>query len=156
MLFPTPTAKVGSPPNVPPPQTPPWSQPPLSSRPHRPLRREGAVIFDHLTQAEQAMEDAMLRSSSPAPEPVLGKRTCEEDEQTEPDEDATSTPRQSQLPPPSISNVIASTLQYALKKKLRPEQHDEMDAFLLVSSFIITLPALVSEHWSGHDTWSAG
>ena len=37
---------------------------------HCPLQREGAMIL--LSQAEQALRDAMLRSS-PTPEPVLGK-----------------------------------------------------------------------------------
>jgi len=45
-------------------------QPIPSSQPHRPLQREGAVIL--LSSAEQALEDAMMRSS-PMPELVLGK-----------------------------------------------------------------------------------
>jgi hypothetical protein len=108
-------------------------QPIPSSRPQRPLRREGAVII--LTPAEQAMEDAMERSS-PAPEQVLGKRAREVDDpadgnDTEPDDGSplTTLPQ----PEPSISNVLAATLRYMSKKKLRSEQRDEVDAFLLVS-----------------------
>jgi hypothetical protein len=98
------------------------------SRP--PLQREGARYF--LSAAEQAMEDAMLRSSPP-PEMVLGKRTRQGDDDgnidTEPDEDPPST---SQQPlPPTVSNVADASRRYALKKKLRPEQRDEVDAFLL-------------------------
>jgi hypothetical protein len=100
---------------------------------HRPLRREGANIF--LSPAEQAMEDAMMRSS-PTPEPVLGKRTRRVDgptdgNDTEPDNESPSTTQPESLP--SISNVAAATLRYAAKKKLRPEQRDEVDGFLLVS-----------------------
>ena len=95
---------------------------------HRPLQREGARYF--LSAAEQAMEDAMLRSSPP-PETVLGKRTRQggddDNIDTEPDEDPPSTSQQ-----PSVSNVADASRRYALKKKLRPEQRDEMDAFLLV------------------------
>ena len=107
-------------------QTPP--QPIQSSQPHRPLQREGAVVF--LLAAEQAMEDTMMRSSL-TPEPVLGKRGRQADSltdgnDTEPDNGLPSTP--------SISNVAAATLWYVSKKKLRPEQRDEVDAFLLVST----------------------
>ena len=106
--------------------------------PLRPLRREGAVIL--LSAAEQAMEDAMLRSSSPLPEPVLGKRTHQEDDSASADGDdaepgdtePTSTAHQQVLP--SIGNIAAATTRYAAKKKLRPEQRDELDAFLSVSS----------------------
>lgn len=74
----------------------------------------------------------MLRSSPP-PEQVVGKRTRQEDDDggidTEPDEDSPSTYQQSL--PPSVSNVADATRRYALKKKLRPEQRDEVDAFLL-------------------------
>jgi len=45
--------------------------PPRSApQPRRPLQREGAMIL--LSPAEQALQDAILRSSPP-PEPVLGK-----------------------------------------------------------------------------------
>jgi hypothetical protein len=121
-------------------------QPPLnSSQPRHPIQREGAFRIERLTEVEQALEDAMNRSSSPPPEDVLGKRTREEGEpgdgnDTEPDEEGTSrtsergTPTaRSQSSQPSISNITASTLRYASKKKLRPEQRDELDTFLLVS-----------------------
>jgi hypothetical protein len=90
----------------------PNNQLPPDAQPRRPLRREGAFRIEPLTPAEQALEDAMNRLSSPPPEPVLGKRTHNEDEadngddNTEPDEDASN--RESQ--PPSISNVTATTL----------------------------------------------
>lgn len=105
----------------------------------RPLRREGAIIL--LSPAEQAMEDAMLRST-PTPEPVLGKRTRRVDDppdgsDTEPDNESPSTAQSESLP--SISNVAAATLRYAAKKKLRPEQRDEVDAFLLVSTSLTYL-----------------
>jgi hypothetical protein len=86
------------------------------------------------------MEDAMLQSSSPPPESVLGKRTRREGEpghgsDTGVDEEDPLT-TQSQPAPPSISNVTGFTQQYVSKKKLRPEQRDEVDTFLLVSDFI--------------------
>ena len=103
----------------------------------RPLQREGARHF--LSAAEQAMADAMMRSSPP-PEPVLGKRARQEDPldvDTEPDEEPSSTTR----PQPSsqcISNINAVTLRYASKKKLRPEQREEVEAFLLVSHSVVS------------------
>jgi len=106
--------------------------PASSSQLPRTLRREPAVRFN--TAAEQAMEDAMLASSSPPPETVLGKRTRPDDNSavdadTELDEQGPST--LIRQPPPSISNVTAATLRFASKKKLRPEQRDELDVFLL-------------------------
>lgn len=104
--------------------------------PLRPLRREGAVIL--LSAAEQAMEDAMLRSSSPLPEPVLGKRTHQEgdsastDGDDAPPNDMEPTTHQQVLP--SIGSIAAATTRYAARKKLRPDQRDELDAFLSVSS----------------------
>ena len=110
-----------------------------SSQPHRPLRREGAFIF--LSATEQAMEDAMMRSS-PTPEPVLGKRARQADgptdgNDTEPDNGPPSTTQPQSSP--SISNVAAATLRYVSKKKLRPEQRDEVDTFLLVSTPLMYL-----------------
>ena len=43
---------------------------------------------------------------------------------------------QPQSSQPSASNVMALTQQCALHKKLCPEQHDELDAFLSVSFFM--------------------
>jgi hypothetical protein len=85
------------------------------------------------------MEDAMMRSSPP-PDTTLGKRTREVDEptdgnDTEPDNGSPTQPQSL----PSISNVSAATLRYALKKKLRPEQREELDAFLLVNTLIYLL-----------------
>jgi hypothetical protein len=120
----------------------PQQQPPPSSQPRRPIQREGAFRIENLTAAEQALNDAMDRLSSPPPE-VLGKRTCGngsgEGSDSEPDEDSPRNGKQgalvvqAQSSQPSISNVTASTLRYASKKKLRPEQRDELDAFILVS-----------------------
>src|SRR5258708_35408659 len=106
------------------------SQPIPDTHSRRPLQREGARYF--LSAAEQAMEDAMLRSSPP-PETVLGKRTHDDGNvDTEPDEDLPSTLQQTLQP--SVSNMADATRRYALKKKLHPEQRDEVDAFLLVSA----------------------
>lgn len=95
---------------------------------NRPLRREGACYF--LSTVDQ---DDMLRSS-PTPEPVLGKRTCQVDldsnNDTEPDEGSPST-----MSLDSINHVVAATSR--LKKKLRPEQRDELDAFLSVSTSLM-------------------
>lgn len=109
-------------------------QPTPTLQPHRPLQREGAVIF--LSAAEQAMEDAMMRSS-PTPEPVLGKRRRQVDgladgNDTELDDESPSTTQPQSSPSISISTVAAATLRYVSKKKLRPEQRDEVDTFLLV------------------------
>ena len=85
--------------------------------------------------------DAMDRSSPP-PEPILGKRTHGQDheddhgENTEPDEGDTTT--ETAHPQESSSNAItAATLRYASRKKLRPEQRDEVEAFLQVSSLML-------------------
>ncbi|KAF8809720.1 hypothetical protein BYT27DRAFT_7222310 [Phlegmacium glaucopus] len=77
----------------------------------RPLQREGAVIL--LSQAEQALRDAMLRLSL-TPEPVLGKRTHQEEDpldgdDTEPDGEGSLTTQPQSLSP-SIRNVTAATL----------------------------------------------
>ena len=109
-----------------------------SSQPHHPLQREGATIF--LSPAEQAVENAMMRSSpapDPMPESALGKQQHGVDDSTdgndtEPNNESPSTTQLQSLP--SISNVATATLCYALKKKLHPEQCEEVDAFLLVST----------------------
>ena len=110
--------------------------PPTSThQPGRPLQREGAMIF--LSPAEQALQDAMLRSS-PTPEPLLGKRTHREDDDNGSDNNEdTSTPQPTQLLP-STSNITAAALRYATHKKLRPEQRDELENFLLVSSCLVS------------------
>jgi len=82
----------------------------------------------------------MLASSSPPPESVLGKRRRSTDaidgNDTEPDEQGSSTTRpQSELP--SISNESAIVRRYAATKKLRPEQLDEVDTFLLVGCHLV-------------------
>jgi len=115
----SPAAAAGS-------QTPP--QPIPNLQPCHPPQREGAVIF--LSAAEQAMEDAMMRSS-PTPEPVLGKQGHQADSL----KDGNDTEADNGPPlTPSISNVAAVTLWYVSKKKLCPKQYDEGDAFLLVST----------------------
>jgi len=157
LMFPTnPAAQVG--PASSQPHTPPRQ--PLPNVP-RPLRREGAFCFQGLTPAEQAMEEAMMASSSPPPESVLGKRRRSVGEpvdggDTEPDEQGLSTTRpQSELP--SITNVAATVLRYATTKKLRPEQRDEVDAFLLVSIVLLQrLCLFYVRPWLGHYSWPTG
>lgn len=120
--------------------------PTAAPQPRRPLRREGAVFI--LTAEEQLLQDAMLMSSSPPPEPVLGKRTRQEGDNGEDDveDDATTPALQLQTSLPSISNITAAALRYATNKKLRPEQREEVEAFLLVSfCFIAYSLVLVSE-----------
>lgn len=127
----TTVAHAGSAPNI--------SNPLHPDALHRgpPLQREGARYFP--SAAEQALEDAMMRSSPP-PETALGKRARPGDElpddngdETEPEEVSSTRPPQA-TSTPSISNVMAATLRYASKKKLRAEQRDEVEAFLLVST----------------------
>ena len=123
--------------NTPAPAAPTVLSQPQTSSSRRPLQREGAQYF--LSRAEQALADAMMRSSPPPdPEPLLGKRVRDDDQpgdddhSTEPDEEGSSTTR---LQPsiPSISNLTAATLRYAAKKKLRPDQRDEVEAFFSAS-----------------------
>lgn len=100
------------------------------------------------------MEDAMTRVSS-SPEPVLGKRPRHpadgNDTQSESDLPSTTLPQSS----PSIGNIAAASLRYATKKKLRPEQRDEVDTFLLVSAPSTCLWCL-SNHQLGLSTWPTG
>ena len=69
---------------------------------------------------------------------VLGKRVHNDDQPTEGDDDEdldeedSSTPRLQPLSF-SISNLTAATMRYASRKKLRPDQRDEIEAFLSVS-----------------------
>ncbi len=73
-------------------------------------------------------------------EPALGKRT--RDEGGAEDNDSTGPGDGKPLPSaamrpqvqPSLSNVITATLQYAARKKLRPEQRNEVEVFLLGAS----------------------
>ena len=106
----------------------PISQPVSTPQARRSLQREGAMIL--LSPVEQALQDAMLRSSPP-PEQALGKRTHDEQDggDTEPDEDSSVAALA-----PSLSNVASASLRYATHKKLRPEQRDELEAFLQVSA----------------------
>src|ERR1700722_983127 len=113
--------------------TPPYD--PQTPTPRgRGLHREGAIA-NILSAAEQTLVDAMRQSSSPPPECVLGRRTRDDDDIGGPGandaEDLDVTPRASALP---NSNVSAMASRYASKKKLRPEQRDELDAFLAVSN----------------------
>lgn len=131
-------------------------RPTLSPQPRRALQREGACIF--LSVAEQTLEDAMMRRS-PTPERVLGKRTRSGDDppdgsDTEPDMETSSTTQMQSSSTPH-SKVISATLRYAMKKRLRPEQHSEVQAFLLVSPSWRFLDFFYLKHWSGHRAWSA-
>ncbi|KAF8914281.1 hypothetical protein CPB84DRAFT_1841008 [Gymnopilus junonius] len=107
----------------------------------RMLQREGAQIFPSASQT--AIEQAMLRSSPP-PEPLLGKRMREnnDEDENEPEPQAVE-PSPSDGPPQtvmlSISNVNAATLRYATFKKLRPDQWDEIDSFLLAKIYVCLL-----------------
>jgi hypothetical protein len=128
------------------------SQPETTLHANRPLQREGAVVF--LSAAEQALEDAMSRSSPP-PESLLGKRTHEQDDEqegadTDP-EDGSPSATQGRSLAPSLGNLTAATLRYATFKKLRAEQRDELEVFLKVRTYryILVLP---SQHWPGHGT----
>ena len=108
-----------------------------ASQAHRPLQREGAIIL--LSPAEQALEDAMLRSSPP-PEQMLGKRTHEQSDgqegDTEPEEGTSATAQALSLAP-SLGNLTAATLRYATNKKLCAEQRDELEAFLHVGTSLM-------------------
>ena len=123
--------------NTPAPAAPTVLSQPQTSSSRRPLQREGAQYF--LSRAEQALADAMMRSSPP-PEQLLGKRgraddhpgDGEGDEDSEPEDGSSTTPLQPSTP--SISNVVAVALRYASKKKLRPDQRDEVEAFFSVSA----------------------
>ena len=119
------------------PAAPPAPAPPTVPRP---LRREGAMFI--LTPEEEALQDAMLRSSSPAPEPetsALGKRTRDNNDEgddgaeTEPE---TEPPITSQALVPNASNVTAAALRYATQKRIRSEQRGELDAFLSASPLL--------------------
>lgn len=137
---PTPTPDVGSTAASETQAAPQASDSILASYSHRPLRREGARYF--LSPPEQAVEDAR-GGPSLAPEPVLGKRTRQDDppdgDDTEPDEGNSTSGTEPPSLSPSVSKVISATLRYASKKKLRPEQHDEVDAFLLVRTSLMAL-----------------
>ena len=105
----------------------------------RPLQREGAVIL--YSAAEQALEEAMLRSS-PEPDPsdtLLSKQTrdpndTQDGNDTEPDDDRDAPTTQPLAF--TASNIRAVTLRYASQKKLCTDQHGELDAFLQVSTLL--------------------
>lgn len=90
------------------------------------------------------MEAVMNRSSSPGPEEsALGKRAREGDDSgdqddAEPDDERPTPATTEPQSLPSLSNITAATLRYASKKKLRPEQRDELEVFLSVSSPFIS------------------
>ena len=140
----------------------PTDSPSIPQRVHRPLQREGA-FYSAASAAERAMEAAMNRSSSPGPEETaLGKRAREGDhpgdqDDTEPDDDESAPAATALQSPPALSNITAATLRYASKKKLRPEQRDELEDFLSVSLLVMSFLANVAENTGiGHSTWSAG
>lgn len=112
------------------------SAPITAPQPRRPIQREGAVIL--LSPEEQALEDAMMMPSSPPPEPVVRKRPRAGDADGSDDEgEATAQAPQPQQTMPSVSNIAAAAKRYATHKKLRAEQREEVDAFLLVSRSLI-------------------
>ena len=110
----------------------------------RPLRGEGA------SAAEAAIEAAM-RSSSPMEEPCLGKRVRKEDDSLIDHNDSESDGDSGSLQP----SLIASTLHFASRKKLRPEQRDEVEAFLSVSHWRLLANALL-KNLLGYSAWSSG
>ena len=112
----------------------------------RPLQREGACYLpsaaERAMEAERVMEAAMMRSSSPLVETALGKRVhegndLEDDDAAESDGEGPP-PVEATAPHalPLLSNLIAATLRYASRKKLRPEQCDEIEGFLSVSTLL--------------------
>ncbi|PPQ78597.1 hypothetical protein CVT26_005315 [Gymnopilus dilepis] len=108
---------------------------PAASR--RPLQRQGAMFFA-LSEEEQALERAMLRSSSPPAETVLGKRGHDGDEGDDVGGDTEREDGPSPAGPQAdsnaqVSNLAAACHRHAAKKKLRPEQRSDIDAFLLDS-----------------------
>lgn len=140
----------------------PTDSPSVPQRVRRPLQREGA-FYSAASAAELAMEAAMNRSSSPGPEETaLGKRAREGDhpgdqDDTEPDDDESAPTTTALQSPPSLSNITAATLRYASKKKLRPEQRDELEDFLSVSLLVMSfLQMWLKNTGVGHSTWSAG
>lgn len=115
--------------------------------------------MDILGPAEQAVVDAMLRSSPPPPSPsassLLGKRTyprfgdAGDGDNTEPDTADTAATDCSTL-------VIGDTptdilFRWVSRKKLRGEQREEVQDFFEVSG-VITLGELQAELWLGHCT----
>jgi hypothetical protein len=97
-----------------------------------------------LTPEEQLLQDAMLMSSSPPPESLLGKRTRNEDGDDDGELVPTFPAPQPETSSPSTSNITAAALRYVTTKKLRPEQRDEAEAFLLVSCYFIAYFTLKS------------
>ncbi|KIJ90086.1 hypothetical protein K443DRAFT_576202 [Laccaria amethystina LaAM-08-1] len=101
----------------------------------RPLQREGAIIL--LSNHEQELHDAMMRSSPPPELSILGKRPRQEGDlpdtgDTDVEDDGPS-PMQSQAFTPTFSNVAAACLRYASKKKLRADQCNDLEVFLVDS-----------------------
>ena len=109
-----------------------------------------------LTPAEQAVADAMVRSSPPPPDPsppsVLGKRArspsgYEDGNTTEPDTAVAGSPLTVSAGSlrasvgPLVDRSSASILRYASKKKLRPEQREEVEAFLQVRPLSMEFPS---------------
>lgn len=81
---------------------------------------------------EQELHGAMMRSSSPPELSILGKRSCQEGDlpdadDTEPEDDG---------PSPTLSNVAVACLRYA-SKKLRTDQCNDLEVFLVVSTSLI-------------------
>lgn len=128
--------------------------PPPANRPHAPtvhpsrrLRRQNAIII--LSPTEQALADAMVQSSPPPPDPspssILGRRARSDGgedsgDSTEPDT-SNPPPRGATAPAqPTLNSlqspqgrVAADLRRYAFAKKLRTEQRDQVEDFLMVS-----------------------
>lgn len=127
-------------PGIPPAQPQAQAPPPTSSAQSlRPLQREGAMIF--LNNHEQELHDAMMRSSPPPELSILGKRPRQEGHppdagDTDVEDDGPS-PMQSQAITPTFSNVAAACLRHASKKKLRADQCNDLEVFLVVSPSLI-------------------
>ncbi len=99
----------------------------------------------------------MMRSSPP-PEPVLGKRVHADDQLEASDgehDEESSTDRPQPLSAP-ITNLTAATLRYAAKKKLRPEQRDDVEAFVLASALWATRMNLSDPLSTGYCAWPPG
>lgn len=119
----------------------PTSSPsPAPRYPSRALRRQYA--FALLSPPEQAIADAMVRSSSaPAevrPPSVLGRRPRCEDEGNS---DGGDTEPGGGGEPVLAKDSAATAMRYAAKKKLRSEQREAVEDFLGASSLCCLLLA---------------
>lgn len=122
--------------------------PHLQRHPYRRLQRENAVII--LTPAEQALADFMVQSSSPPPENPSGSTFLGKRARSDADEDSGEATEPDTNNPTSISGTIpqakpftsrhalnhralTAVRRYASTKRLRTEQRDQVEDFLMVS-----------------------